>query len=264
MPQGMKIKRSQIFFSIPNEIWRAAFFFRKIPIYPTLTNMTPSRSPWATLNKPTLFSLDGNIVSHMNNSLDPIVLLWVERTHVLQTNVGSVRSEEQRVQLDCKKIYGKVETVRLWRSVVGKLLLLWVKFNAIEAVYRCESSNFGVSWCCCGRSVVKSVQEELTSEPFWDLFIKKESIRRSLVDIFARAPAQTLLLTLFGLVSGYFETDILSHHRETCFFWSSVSSLSQRRQLDHEMYVSMWLDGGCGDQNSRWNVCWCWLNQKIE
>ena len=229
-----------------------------------MTNTSPDRSPWTTLNKPTLSSCRVNILPDINHSLGPMVLLWVKCRHVHQTNVGSVRSEEQRVQLDYKKIYGKVETVRLWRSVVGKLLLLWVTFNAIEAVYHCASSNFGVSWCCCGRSVVKSVQEELTSEPFWDLFIKKESIRRSLVDIFARAPAQTLLLTLFGLVSGYFETDILSHHRETCFFWSSVSSLSQRRQLDHEMYVSMWLDGGCGDQNSRWDVCWCWMNQKIE
>ena len=229
-----------------------------------MTDTSPNRSPWTTLNKPTLSSFDVNILPDMNHSLDPMVVLWVECRHVHQTNVGSVRSEEQRVQLGCKKIYGKVETVRLQRSLVGKLMLLWVTFNAIEASCYCTSSNFGVSWCCCGRSVVKSVQEELTSEPFWDLFIKKESIRRSLVDIFARAPAQTLLLTLFGLVSGYFETDILSHHRETCFFWSSVSSLSQRRQLDHEMYVSMWLDGGCGDQNSRWDVCWCWLNQKIE
>jgi len=127
-------------------------------------------------------------------------------------------SEEQRVQLDCKKIYGKVETVRLWRSVVGKLVLLWVTFNAIEASCYCTSSNFGVSWCCCGRSVVKSVQGKPTSEPFWDLFIEKESIRRSLVDIFACAPAQTLLLTLFGLVSGYFETETLSHHCETSIF----------------------------------------------
>ena len=183
-----------------------------------MTDTTSRRSPWATLNEPTLFSLDVNIVSHMNNSLDPMVLLWVERTHVLQTNIGSVRSEEQRVQLDCKKIYGKVETVRLWRSMVGKLVLLWVTFNAIEAVCHCTSSNFGASWWCCGRSVVKSVQEELTSEPFWDLFIEKESIRRSLVDIFACTPAKTLLLTLFGLVSGCIETETLSHHRETCFF----------------------------------------------
>jgi len=186
-----------------------------------MTDTTSRRSPWATLNEPTLFSLDVNIVSHMNNSLDPMVLLWVERTHVLQTNIGSVRSEEQRVQLDCKKIYGKVETVRLWRSLVGKLVLLWVTFNAIEASCHCTSSNFGVSWCCCGRSVVKSVQEELTSEPFWDLFIKKESIRRSLVNIFACAPAQTLLLTLFGLVIGCIETETLSHYRETSFFRSS-------------------------------------------
>ena len=226
--------------------------------------MTPSRSPWATLNKPTLFSLDVNIVFHMNHSLDPMVLLWVECRYVLQTNVGSVRSEEQRVQLDCKKIYGKVETVRLWRSVVGKLLLLWVTFNAIEAVYHCASSNFGVSWCCCGRSVVKSVQEELTSEPFWDLFIEREPSFWLLVNIFACASNQTLLLTLFGLVSGCIETETLSHHRETCFFWSSVSLILQRRQLDHEMYVSKELSGGCGDQNGRWDVCWCWLNQKIE
>ena len=183
--------------------------------------MTPSRSPWATLNKPTLFSLDVNIISHVNHSLDPIVILWVECRYVLQTNVGSVRSEEQRVQLDCKKIYGKVETVRLWRSVVGKLVLLWVTFNAIEASCYCTSSNFKVSWCCCGRSVVKSVQEEPTSEPFWDLFIEKESIRRSLVNIFACAPAQTLLLTLFGLVIGCIETETLSHYCETSFFRSS-------------------------------------------
>ena len=226
--------------------------------------MTPSRSPWATLNKPTLFSLDVNIISHMNYSLDPIVLLWVECRYVLQTNVGSVRSEEQRVQLDCKKIYGKVETVRLWRSVVGKLVLLWVTFNAIEAVYHCASSNFGASWWCCGRSVVKSVQEELTSEPFWDLFIEREPSFWLLVNIFACASNQTLLLTLFGLVSGCIETETLSHHRETCFFWSSVSLILQRRQLDHEMYVSKELSGGCGDQNGRWDVCWCWLNQKIE
>ena len=186
-----------------------------------MTDTTSRRSPWATLNEPTLSSFDVNILPDMNHSLDPMVVLWVECRHVHQTNVGSVRSEEQRVQLDCKKIYGKVETVRLWRSVVGKLVLLWVTFNAIEAVYHCASSNFGVSWCCCGRSVVKSVQEELTSEPFWDLFIKKESIRRSLVNIFACAPAQTLLLTLFGLVIGCIETETLSHYCETSFFRSS-------------------------------------------
>ena len=172
--------------------------------------------------------------------------------------------KNKRVQLDCKKIYGKVETVRLWRSMVGKLVLLWVTFNAIEAVCHCTSSNFGASWWCCGRSVVKSVQEELTSEPFWDLFIEREPSFWLLVNIFACASNQTLLLTLFGLVSGCIETETLSHHRETCFFWSSVSLILQRRQLDHEMYVSKELSGGCGDQNGRWDVCWCWLNQKIE
>ena len=229
-----------------------------------MTNTSPDRSPWTTLNKPTLSSCRVNILPDINHSLDPMVLLWVKCRHVHQTNVGSVRSEEQRVQLGCKKIYGKVETVRLQRSVVGKLVLLWVTFNAIEAVCHCTSSNFGASWWCCGRSVVKSVQEELTSEPFWDLFIEREPSFWLLVNIFACASNQTLLLTLFGPVSGCIETETLSHHRETCFFWSSVSSLSQRRQLDHEMYVSMWLDGGCGDQNSRWDVCWCWMNQKIE
>ena len=183
-----------------------------------MTDTTSRRSPWATLNEPTLSSFDVNILPDMNHSLDPMVVLWVECRHVHQTNVGSVRSEEQRVQLGCKKIYGKVETVRLQRSLVGKLMLLWVTFNAIEASCHCTSSNFGVSWCCCGRSVVKSVQEELTSEPFWDLFIEKESIRRSLVDIFERTPTQTGLLTLFGAVSGYFETETLSHHRETSIF----------------------------------------------
>ena len=144
------------------------------------------------------------------------------------------------------------------------LVLLWVTFNAIEAVCHCTSSNFGASWWCCGRSVVKSVQEELTSEPFWDLFIEREPSFWLLVNIFACASNQTLLLTLFGLVSGCIETETLSHHRETCFFWSSVSLILQRRQLDHEMYVSKELSGGCGDQNGRWDVCWCWLNQKIE
>ena len=186
-----------------------------------MTDTTSRRSPWATLNEPTLSSFDVNILPDMNHSLDPMVVLWVECRHVHQTNVGSVRSEEQRVQLGCKKIYGKVETVRLQRSVVGKLVLLWVTFNAIEAVCHCTSSNFKVSWCCCGRSVVKSVQGKPTSEPFWDLFIEKESIRRSLVDIFACAPAQTLLLTLFGLVIGCIETETLSHYRETSFFRSS-------------------------------------------
>jgi hypothetical protein len=39
-----------------------------------------------------------------------------------------------------------------------------------------------------------------------------------LVDIFERTPTQTGLLTLFGAVSGYFETETLSHHRETSIF----------------------------------------------
>ena len=62
------------------------------------------------------------------------------------------------------------------------------------------------------------MQEELTSEPFCDLFIEKESIRRSLADSFACASAQPGLLTLFGPVSGYFEIETLSHHRETSIF----------------------------------------------
>ena len=38
----------------------------------------------------------------------------------------------------------------------------------------------------------------------------------------------------------------------------------QRRRLDHEKYESKWLGGGCGDRNDRWDVCWCWLSQKID
>ena len=135
------------------------YFYEFYYQFRPMTNTSPDRSPWTTLNKPTLSSCRVNILPDINHSLDPMVLLWVKCRHVHQTNVGSVRSEEQRVQLGCKKIYGKVETVRLWRSVVGKLVLLWVTFNAIEAVCHCTSSNFGVSWCCCGRSVVKSVKE---------------------------------------------------------------------------------------------------------
>ena len=62
------------------------------------------------------------------------------------------------------------------------------------------------------------MQEELTSEPFCDLFIEKESIRRSLADSFACASAQPGLLTLFGPVIGCIETETLSHHRETSIF----------------------------------------------
>ena len=184
-----------------------------------MTNTSPNRSPWTTLNKPTLSSCRVNILPDINHSLDPMVLLWVKCRHVHQTNVGSVRSEEQRVQLGCKKIYGKVETVRLQRSVVGKLMLYWVVFKSIEAVRHCKSSHFGASWWCCGRNVIKSVSFPSTRQPFWGLFIEREPSFWLLVDIFACAPAQTLLLTLFGPVSGYFETETLSHHRETSIFF---------------------------------------------
>ena len=97
-------------------------------------------------------------------------------------------------KLGCKNIHGKVETVRLRRRVVGKLVLLWVTLTVIEVVRQCKRSNFGVSWCCCGRSVVKSVQEVSTSEQFGDLFIEKESIRRALVDIFERTTTQNELI----------------------------------------------------------------------
>ena len=184
-----------------------------------MTNTSPNRSLWTTLNEPTLSSFDVNILPDINHSLDPMVLLWVKCRHVHQTNVGSVRSEEQRVQLGCKKIYGKVETVRLQRSVVGKLMLYWVVFKSIEAVRHCKSSHFGASWWCCGRNVIKSVSFPSTREPFWGLFIEREPSFWLLVDIFACAPAQTLLLTLFGPVSGCIETDILSQHRETFVFF---------------------------------------------
>ena len=39
---------------------------------------------------------------------------------------------------------------------------------------------------------------------------------------------------------------------------------SSVRLLDHEKYESKWLGCGCGDRNDRWDVCWCWLSQKID